>query len=131
MMKIVISDPSTGKTYQVDLDKSKEAMIVGKKIGDEISGDLVGAAGYTLVLTGGSDGSGFPMRNDVPGPVKKKILTASGPGFHPSRKGERKRVLVRGNVYSSDIVQVNAKVVKSGSVSLDELFAGGEKQDAS
>ncbi len=129
-MKLVISDPSSGKSYQVEVEKDKEALIVGKKIGDQLDGSVVGAAGYVFVLTGGSDGSGFPMRKDVQGSARKKVLVAGPPGFHPKRKGERKRVSVRGNVYSDAIVQVNVKVVKKGDTPLDQLF-GGEKKDAS
>lgn len=132
-MRIVISDTTSGKSYQSEVDKEKEAMIVGKKLGDELDGNLVGAAGYTLQLTGGSDGSGFPMRSDVYGAVKKQILSSDGTGFNAKNKGERKRVYVRGNTYSSDIVQVNAKVLKAGPTPLEQLFGKKEeeKKDAS
>ena len=61
-MRIVISEPTTGKSYQAELPKDKEAYVNGKAIVDELDGNLIGAAGYVLVLTGGSDGSGVPMR---------------------------------------------------------------------
>ncbi|MBD3210936.1 30S ribosomal protein S6e [Candidatus Micrarchaeota archaeon] len=127
-MRIVISDTASGKSYQVELPKEKEAQIAGKKIGDELDGNLVGAAGYTLELTGGSDDSGFPMRREVFGPVKKKVLTSKGVGFNAKRKGERKRKVIRGNTYSSDIVQVNTKVKKAGATPLDQLFKKEEKE---
>lgn len=127
-MRIVISDPTSGKSYQAEVDKDKEALIVGKKIGDELDGNLVGAAGYSLQLTGGSDGSGFPMRVEVYGAVKKTVLSSDGTGFHAKDKGQRKRIYVRGNTYSSDIVQVNAKVLKAGATALDELFKKEEKE---
>ena len=50
-----------------------------------------------------------------------------GIGFFSKRKGERRRKMVRGNNYTQDIIQVNAKVVKAGSVSLEELF--GKKEE--
>jgi small subunit ribosomal protein S6e len=131
-MRIVISDTTSGKSYQTELPKDKEASIIGKKIGDELDGNLVGAAGYTLLLTGGSDESGFPMRVEVYGAVKKTVLSSDGIGFHAKRKGERKRVYVRGNTYSVDIVQVNTKVTKAGATPLDQLFKKEEeKKDAS
>jgi small subunit ribosomal protein S6e len=131
-MRIVISETTSGKSYQAELPKEKEANIVGKKIGDELDGNLVGAAGYTLQLTGGSDDSGFPMREEVYGAVKKTILSSDGTGFHAKRHGERKRVYVRGNTYSSEIVQVNTKVIKAGTTPLDQLFKKEEeKKDAS
>jgi small subunit ribosomal protein S6e len=127
-MRIVISDPSSGKSYQAELDKDKEALVSGKLIGEELDGNLVGAAGYMLELTGGSDGSGFPMRIEVHGPAKKAILTSNGIGFNAKRKGARRRKFVRGNAYSSEIVQVNAKVTKAGATSLDQLFPKQEKE---
>lgn len=127
-MRIVISEPTSGKSYQVELAKDKEASIIGKRIGDELDGNLVGAAGYMLELTGGSDGSGFPMRIEVHGPAKKQVLTSKGIGFHAKRGGERKRRYVRGNTYSPEIIQVNAKVKKAGPTSLEQLFPKGEKE---
>ena len=127
-MRIVISEATSGKSYQVEIDKDKEAHIVGKKIGDELDGNLLGAAGYVLELTGGSDGSGFPMREEVHGPSKKQVLTSSGVGFRAKRKGERRRRFVRGNLYSADIIQVNSKVKKAGASPLDQIFKKEEKK---
>ncbi|MBI5228399.1 30S ribosomal protein S6e [Candidatus Micrarchaeota archaeon] len=120
-MRIVISE-ATGKSYQAEIPKDKEAMIAGKKIGEKIEGNLVGAAGYMLQLTGGSDGSGFPMREEVAGSARKSILTSDGVGMKAERKGERKRKNLRGNTYSSEIMQVNAKVVAGGATPLEQLF---------
>ena len=121
-MRIVISEPTTGKSYQAELPKDKEAYVNGKAIGDELDGNLIGAAGYVLVLTGGSDGSGVPMREEIPGPGRKVILTSAGTGFHAERKGERTRRPFRGNVFSSEIAQVNAMVKQAGSSPLEQLF---------
>lgn len=127
-MRIVISE-SSGKSYQAELSKDKEASLVGKKMGEELDGNLVGAAGYVLELRGGSDGSGFPMRTEVHGSAKKLILTSKGVGYRPSDKGARKRRYVRGNTYSTEIVQVNAKVKKAGTVPLEQLFPKAEKTE--
>ena len=127
-MRMVISEAS-GKSYQFELSKDKEPNIIGKRVGDELEGNLVGAAGYTLQLTGGSDGSGFPMRVEVHGSAKKSILTSDGTGFNASRKGERKRTHVRGNTYSAEIVQVNCKVKSAGPTPLEQLFPKGEKTE--
>ena len=127
-MKIVISDSKTGKSYQAEIVKDNEAQVVGKKIGESIDGSLVGAPGYTLELTGGSDASGFPMRRDVMGVRKSKLLLTDGVGFNAEQKGERRRKLVRGNTYSSDMAQVNAKVMKAGPTPLDELFGKKEEE---
>jgi small subunit ribosomal protein S6e len=127
-MRIVISE-SNGKSYQAELGKDKESAIAGKKIGDELDGNLVGAAGYTLKLTGGSDGSGFPMRVEVHGSAKKQILTSDGIGFKATRGGERSRRYVRGNTFSSEIVQVNAQVKTPGATPLEQLFPKQEKKE--
>ncbi len=127
-MRIVISE-SNGKSHQTELPKDKESVLAGKKIGDELDGNLVGAAGYTLKLTGGSDGSGFPMREEVHGSAKKMILTSDGVGFHATHNGERRRKYVRGNTYSTEIVQVNASVKTAGASPLDQLFPKAEKKE--
>jgi len=127
-MRIVISEQS-GKSHQAELAKDKEHGIVGKKIGDELDGNLIGAAGYTLELTGGSDGSGFPMRIEVHGSARKSILTSDGVGFRAEESGERRRCYVRGNTYSTEIVQVNAKVKKAGATPLEQLFPKTEKKE--
>jgi len=130
-MRIVISDPKSGKSFQSEVSKEQEAQIVGKRIGEKLDGGIVGAAGYQLELTGGSDGSGFPMRSDIPGQRKISALITEGVGFHTKRSGERRRKMVRGNTYSSDIMQVNAKVATPGATPLDQIFvkAEGDKKE--
>jgi small subunit ribosomal protein S6e len=127
-MRIVISEQS-GKSYQAELPKDKESAIVGKKIGDELEGNLIGAAGYVLKLTGGSDGSGFPMREEVHGASKKLILMSDGVGFKAERSGERRRKYVRGNTFSAEIVQINAMVKTAGASPLEQLFPKTEKKE--
>lgn len=126
-MRIVISEQS-GKSYQLEIPKDREASIAGMKIGDKLDGNLIGAAGYVLELTGGSDGSGFPMRRDVQGAARKFSLIGEGVGFNAERKGERRRKHVRGNTYSADVVQVNAKVVQAGPTPLEQLSPKKEKE---
>jgi small subunit ribosomal protein S6e len=126
-MKLVVSDAKTGRTVQVDVPEEKRALISGKKIGDEIAGDDFGLAGYTLKLTGGSDDSGFPMKANVSGARKLSSLVSGGPGFKPKLKGQRRKKMLRGNTYSTDIIQVNSVVAKPGAQALDSLFPKEEK----
>jgi small subunit ribosomal protein S6e len=133
-MKIVISDTKTGKSYGVDLPKDKEGSLIGKKIGDKLEGGAVGADGFELQITGGSDLAGFPMRADVSGPRRVGVTIASGTGIRKQKKGMRAKRNVRGNIISDQIVQINAKVLTPGSKPLEELFpkaaAGdGKKED--
>ena len=84
-LSVLIELPESAKNKPFD-------HIEGKKIGDMIKGGLIGFANYEFEITGGSDSSGFAMRKDIHGPVKKKILVSKrGIGFKPKRKGERRR----------------------------------------
>ena len=127
-MKIVVSNPETGKSYQKELEANQEKTIHGKRIGDSIKGDMVGLVGYELELTGGSDKQGFPMRVDLHGTSRKRLLLSGGPGYKAKRKGERKRKSIRGNTVANDIAQVNLKVVKAGKDKLEKLFGKPEEK---
>jgi len=111
--KVVVSDPTTGraKTYVVKGDAAYR--LIGLKIGDIIDGSVISdeLKGKKLQIRGGSDSSGFPMRPDIPGGVKKRVLLSGPPGFHPREKGERRRKMVRGNTITEDIVQINVKIL--------------------
>ncbi len=131
-MKIVIADPKTGKAYGIEVPKDRESNFIGKKIGDKLEGGTVGAEGYMLEITGGSDTAGFPMRTDVGGPRRVGIILSEGTGFKKKGKGMREKRNVRGNLISDQIIQVNAKVTQYGAKGLEELFpkaAAGEKKE--
>jgi len=128
VFKFVVSDPETRKAYQIEIDQSKASGLIGKKIGDEFDGDLIGLPGYKIKITGGTDKDGFPMHPYVHGPVKKKVLLSGPPCFHPKLKGQRKKKTVRGNVITTDIVQINCKIVKKGSKPIEELLGKGEEK---
>ncbi len=119
--KFVISEPQTRKSFQKEIDQAKAISLVNKKIGDEFSGDLIDLVGYTLKITGGTDKDGFPMMPSVKGPGKRRVLLSGPPGFYPKLKGQRKRKTVRGDALSTDITQINVKVVKKGEKALEEL----------
>ena len=117
----MISDPETGKAIQYELDDAKTNALVGKTVGETVEGDVLGLPGYKLKITGGSDSSGFPIRPDVHGSGKKRVLIRGAPGLRPKRKGIAKRKTVRGRELSSDISQVNMRVEEKGSTPLEEL----------
>ncbi|ADV65634.1 30S ribosomal protein S6e [Desulfurococcus mucosus] len=98
------------RAWQIRVNDERTQSLLGLRIGDSIDGSIVGLKGVRLTITGGSDISGFPMRPDVSGPVKKKVLLSGPPGFHPEEDGERRRKMVRGNTIAPDIVQVNTKI---------------------
>lgn len=119
--KLVISNPETGKAIQYELDDAKTNALLGKQVGEIVEGDVLGLPGYKLKITGGSDASGFPIRSDVHGSGKKRVLIHGPPGFKSDRKGMAKRKTVRGRELSSDISQVNMRVEEKGSTPLEEL----------
>jgi small subunit ribosomal protein S6e len=122
--RICISDPKSRKTYQVE----KEAIsLIGVKIGQQFDGGMIGLDGFTMKLTGGSDKEGFPMRPEMDGTHRKKLLLTGGSGFNPKKKGLRRRKFVRGNQVSEEIMQVNCKAV-SGEGDI-EMMLGLKKEE--
>lgn len=128
-MKAVINDPKTGKSFQVELEKGKEAQLLGKKIGDVMPGGMFGAPGYAFKVTGGSNTAGFPMRRDVAGARKVKLLLSSGPGFRSRSKGDRAKKTVCGNMITENIVQVNVSVAEAGGTPLEKIFGKAEEEE--
>lgn len=126
--KAVIADPKKGKTYQTVVSGHHANSLIGKKIGDEFDGIFVSLPGFKLILTGGSDKNGFPMRKDIHGMKRTKILVSKGLGFNPDKKGMRKRKTLCGDTISPDIVQVNMKITHHGSKSIDNLLKQEDKK---
>ncbi|AWR97170.1 30S ribosomal protein S6e [Acidianus sulfidivorans JP7] len=93
------------KAFQISVDQAK-LNLFGVKIGETINLTISGV-NFKLKITGGSDNTGFPMRADISGLAKRKVLLSSPPGYHPKEEGERKRKIVRGDTLSNEIVQVN------------------------
>jgi len=127
-MKLVISDPKAKKAFSKDLG-DEAALFFGKKIGEEVDLTKAGLEGYSALITGGSDKQGFPMRRDIQGSARRKALLSLGPGFKPERKGEKRRINVRGNTVSNEIMQLNLKVIKEGAKKLAELLGTAEKKE--
>jgi len=118
-MKLVIGTKQ-GKCLQKELSDEEAKVFWGKKIGATLSGEELGFAGYEFELTGGSDSSGFPMRKDVDGIHRKKILAVEGIGLKKKAKGIRQRKTVCGNTIHPKIAQVNVRVLKAGAEPLFE-----------
>ncbi len=84
--------------------------------------------GYKLEITGGSDKDGFPMRKDLPGPRRKKLLVSKSIGFNALEGGLRRRKTMRGNTVSPDTLQINMKVTQHGMKPVSELIKKEEKK---
>lgn len=126
--KVVVSDPETGKSYKVEARDPEARRLIGLKIGDKFSGEIVGLPGYELQVTGGTDRDGFPMRADISGTGRTSVLLSGGAGFSPRKRGERRRKMVRGCRISEAIVQVNTKIVKRGEKPIEEILAPKEAE---
>lgn len=106
--KLIISD-RRGKTIAQELKDRGAQPLLGTKVGSIIDSSIVGIAGGKLKITGGSDRSGTPMRADVHGGVKKYVLLSTGVG---NRSEARVRKLVRGNMVTEEIYQLNSLLVE-------------------
>ena len=126
--KAVVNDPKAGKSYQRAISGHMASALLGKKIGDEVDGLFVQLPGYKLQITGGSDKDGFPMRADLTGPRRRGVLVSGGVGFHPKRKGVRKRKSLRGGAISPDILQVNLKITHRGPKTIEDAWQEKEKK---
>ena len=110
--KIVLSDPETGRSQIVELEGSRAVPLVGRSLGEVIDGTAVGLGGHKLKITGGSDKDGFPMRPDIQGGVKTRVILSKGVGIHPTVEGQRRRKTLRGRVITEEILQVNMKILE-------------------
>jgi len=106
--KVVISDPKSAKSEVLEVKDSRAQVFIGRKIGEVLDASSAGYSGK-VVITGGSDKAGFPMRGDISGGVKRYVLLTKGTGFKQASEGEKKRKLVRGNTVTEEIYQINAK----------------------
>jgi small subunit ribosomal protein S6e len=109
--KLVISD-AKGKSITQELKDRAAQPLLGSKIGDVIDSSVVGISGGKMKFTGGSDKSGTPMRPDVHGGVKKYVLLSRGVGMKNIVDGNRIRKLVRGNMVTEEIYQLNCMLVE-------------------
>jgi small subunit ribosomal protein S6e len=110
--KVVISDSKGNSTSQEIRDKGAQPLL-GAKIGDTMDSSIFGFKDGMIKITGGSDKSGTPMRSDLHGGVKKYILMTDSVGARNLDPGERKRKLVRGNLITEEIYQLNCQLINT------------------
>ena len=109
--KLVVSD-NKGKSISQELKDRAANPLLGSKIGEIIDSSVIGIAGGKMKITGGSDKSGTPMRPDVHGGVKKYVLLSRGVGMKNTSEGNRIRKLMRGNMVTEEIYQLNCVLVE-------------------
>lgn len=143
--RFVVSDPKTRRAIQISKERAVCEALIGKKIGESFNGEVVGMNGYELAITGGTDKDGIPMRGEVHGSAKKKILLTKSVGFAAKltkkagesgktykvdmKQGVRKKKMVRGNTISDETMQINCKVTKIGEQAFDALFPPKPKEE--
>ncbi len=110
--KVIVSDPEEGTSKTIELEETRAASLIGRKIGEVIDGSVVDLPSYKVQIRGGSDKDGFPMRPSVHGGVRRRIVLSQGVGFNPTTDGMRRRKTIRGNVITDEIVQVNLKIIE-------------------
>ena len=114
--KLIVSDPKTGRSEASEVKDASAQQLVGRKIGEVIDGASIGLSGK-IMITGGSDKAGFPMRSDTLGGGKNYVLMTRGVGYRTKEDGVKKRKLVRGNIITEETYQVNAKRVEESAKS--------------
>ncbi|MDD5148010.1 MAG: S6e family ribosomal protein, partial [Candidatus ainarchaeum sp.] len=72
---------------------------------------------------------GFPMKNSMQGPARKKALLKKGTGFRADRKGKMQRKTVRGNTVSAETQQLNLAIIQAGDPALFEQLIPKQKAE--
>jgi len=109
--KVIVSDPQTGTSKVIEIEETRAAPFIGRRVGDTLDGAVVDLPAHKVQIMGGSDADGVPMRSNVHGGVRRSVVLSGGAGFNPKRKGERRRKTVRGSIITDEIVQINIKIV--------------------
>lgn len=117
--QLIVSDPKSKTSKAASLEGTKAQALVGKSIGEEIDGKLLGVGSVKLRITGGTDKDGVPMRFDIQGAARKRALLSAGGGYRPSDNGERQRKLIRGRVISEETLQINSVIVSGAEASVE------------
>ena len=112
--QLIVSDPKSKTSKAASLEGTKAQALVGKSIGEEVDGKLLGVGNVKLRITGGTDKDGVPMRFDIQGAARKRAILSGGVGFKPADSGERQRKLLRGRVISEETLQINSVIVSGG-----------------
>jgi small subunit ribosomal protein S6e len=110
--KVIVSDPQAGTSKVVEVEEARAVPFIGRKIGETIDGAVVDLPATKLQIMGGSDKDGVPMKPNVHGGVRRKVVLSDGIGFNAKRGGERRRKAVRGNTITDEIVQINVKIIE-------------------
>jgi small subunit ribosomal protein S6e len=124
--KLTIANPKDGKCYKKEVKDSEAQGFIGLNIGENVKGDMFGMSGYEMMVTGGSDYCGFPMRRGILG-QRKRVTLLGGVGYKGSDEhGIAVRKTVCGHKVHEKISQINLKITKEGEKQLAEMFPPAE-----
>ena len=118
--KVIVSDPEAGTSKVVELEEARATPFIGRKLGETIDGAVVDLPAHKIQIMGGSDKDGVPMRGNVHGGVRRRVVLSGGAGFAPKRTGERKRKTVRGSTITDEIAQINMKIIEKPAAKTSE-----------
>ena len=124
--KLNISDKK-GKTITKEVKEKEAGPFLGLQVGSELDAALIGESGK-LKITGGSDKSGVPLREDIHGGARKYILLSRGVGLRDAEIGQRIRKLVRGNTVTEEVYQLNCFF--DGELKVEEKPAEGQEKES-
>lgn len=124
--RLNISDKK-GKTITKEVKEKEAGPFLGLQVGSELDAALVGESGK-LKITGGSDKSGVPLREDIHGGARKYILLSKGVGLRDAEKGQRVRRLVRGNTITEEVYQLNCFF--DGELKVEEKPSEGQEKES-
>ncbi|XP_041496710.1 40S ribosomal protein S6-like [Microtus oregoni] len=115
-MKLNISFPATGcqNLIQVD-DERKLRTFYEKCMATGVAAYALGEEwkGYLVLISGGNDKQGFPMKQGVLTHGRVCLLLSKGHScYTPRRTGERKRKSVRGCIVDANLSVLNLVIVK-------------------
>jgi small subunit ribosomal protein S6e len=113
MPVLIVSNPADGTSQRVEIDDQQLRALYGTRIGQVVEGAVADMQGYKIKLTGGTDKDGIPMRPDVHGSAKARVILSGGVGYKPKDKGEKKRKIVRGNTVNAEIAFLNFTIVEA------------------
>ncbi len=117
-VKIVINDPDTGKSYQIETESFSQ--LIGKQIGDKVSLSFLGLEDYEGEITGGSYLTGHPM--DKRFKTMGLVSDLFEPNTFNNRINKRRRKKVAGGIIGEKTSQINIKIIKKGSKPIEELI---------
>jgi small subunit ribosomal protein S6e len=122
--KLTISDKK-GKSTTRELKEKDANPLLGLQIGNELDAAIIGQSGK-IRITGGSDKSGVPMREDIHGGVRKYVMLSKGVGLRDAEKGQRFRKTIRGNTITEDVYQINCSL--DGELKIDVASSPTEEK---